>query len=98
MLHELRQSPRVWYKIIQKFLKKLNFTFIATNASIFIFENRKNYICVYVNDILFIDFDNEYLKLLKKQFFKQFKIIDLKIIFHYLRMSITRLSDRITLN
>ena len=53
---------------------------------------------MYVNDILFIDFDDKYLKSLKKQLFKQFKIINLKIIFHYLRMSITRLNDRITLN
>ena len=53
---------------------------------------------MYVNDILFIDFDNEYLKLLKKRFFKRFKMIDLKSIFHYLKMSITRSNDRITLN
>ena len=98
VLYKLRQSSRIWYKIIQKFLKKLNFIFIATDASIFIFENKKNYICVYVNDILFIDFDNAYLKSLKKQLFKRFKMTDLKSISHYLKMSITRLNDRITLN
>ena len=98
MLYKIRQSPQVWYKIIQKFLNKLNFIFIAADASIFIFKNRKNYICVYVNDILFIDFDDEYLKSLKKRFFKRFKMIDLKIIFHYLKMSITRSNNCITLN
>ena len=53
---------------------------------------------MYVKDILFIDFDDEYLKLLKKRLFKRFKIIDLKSISYYLRMSITRLNDRIILN
>ena len=97
-LYKLRQSPRVWYKIIQKFLKKLNFIFIATDASIFVSENKKNYIYVYVNNILFINFDDEYLKSLKKRLFKRFKMIDLKSISHYLKMSITRSNDRITLN
>ena len=97
-LYELRQSSQVWYEIIQKFLKKLNFIFIAADVSIFVSENRKNYICVYVNDILFIDFDDEYLKLLKKRLFKRFKMIDLKLISHYLKMSITRSNDRIMLN
>ena len=97
-LYELRQSSRVWYEIIQKFLKKLNFILIATNASIFVSKNKKNYICVYMNNILLIDFDDEYLKSLKKQLFKRFKMTDLESISHYLRMSITRSNDRITLN
>ena len=97
-LYELRQSSRVWYKIIQKFLKGLSFIFIAADASVFVSENKKSYICVYVNDILFIDFDDEYLKSLKERLFKRFKMTDLKSISHYLKMLITRSNDRITLN
>ena len=51
-----------------------------------------------MNDILFIDFNDEYLKSLKKQLSKRFKMTDLDVIFHYLKMSITRSNGRITLN
>ena len=53
---------------------------------------------MYVNNILFIDFDDEYLKSLKKRFFKRFKMTDLKSISHYLKMLITCSNNRITLN
>ena len=53
---------------------------------------------MYVNNILFINFDDKYLKSLKKRFFKRFKMFNLRIIFHYLKILITRLNNRNMLN
>ena len=96
--YDFKQSSRVWYDVIQKFLKSLNFIFTKTNVLIFIHENKQTFICVYVDDVFLFKSNLNLLKLVKTKLSKHFKMIDLKFSSHYLDMRIIRFSNRINLN
>ncbi len=97
-LYGLRQSPRVWYGVIQEFLKSLGFTPTAADPSVFVSEDKSTYVCVCVDDILLIGSEEAYLQSLRDRLKKRFKMSDLGPISHYLGMLITRTNGRITLN
>ena len=96
--YDLKQSSRVWYNVIQKFLKSLNFIFTEADVSVFIYENKQTFICVYVDNVLLFKSDLNLLKLIKIKLSEHFKMIDLRFSNHYLNMKIIRFSNRINLN
>ena len=96
--YNLKQSSRVWYNIIQKFLKSLNFIFTEADVSVFIYKNKQMFICVYVDDILLFKSDLNLLKLIKTKLSEHFKMTDLRFLSHYLNMRIIRSFNRINLN
>ena len=98
VFYKFKQSSRVWYKIIQKFLKNLNFSFIKADVLIFIHENKQTFICVYVDDVFLFNSNLNLLKLIKTKLNENFKMIDLKFLSHYLNMRIIRSFNRISLN
>ena len=96
--YDFKQLSRVWYKIIQKFLKNLNFIFIKANILMFIHENKQTFICVYVDNVLLFKLNLNLLKHVKIKLNEYFKMIDLKFSNHYLGMRIIRSFNRINLN
>ena len=96
--YDLKQSSRVWYNIIQKFLKSLDFVSTEADVSVFIHENKQTFICVYVDDVLLFKSDLNLLKLIKIKLSEHFKMTDLRSSSHYLSMKIIRSSNRINLN
>ncbi len=54
-LYNLKQSSRVWYDTLVKFLKLLSFSSLIFDYSVF--TNERIIINVYVNDILIIEFN-----------------------------------------
>ena len=70
------------------YFKKLNFEFIVIDFSIFI--NNFIIIVIYVNNILFINFDKVDIQAIKNKLYKKFKIIDLGLCIYYLDITITK--------
>ena len=96
--YDFKQLSRVYYKIIQKFLKSLNFFFTKANVLIFIHENKQTFICVYVDDVLLFELDLNLLKHIKIKLNEYFKMINLRFLSHYLNIKIIRFFNRISLN
>ena len=69
----------------------MNFEFIVINLSIFI--NNIIIIIIYVNDILFINFDKINIQAIKNKLHKKFKMIDLNLYIYYFDITITK--DRV---
>ena len=97
-LYDLKQSSRVWYNVIQKFLKSLDFISTEADVSVFIYKNKQTFICVYVDDVLLFKSDLNLLKLVKTKLSEHFKMTDLRFSSHYLDMRIIRSFNRISLN
>ena len=96
-LYELKQSFRMWYEVIKNFLKSLNFKFINSDNSVFVSKNKKIYIVVYVNDLLIVDEDMNYINEIKSKLSGRFKMHDLGPAQHYLGIEIVRDGDIILL-
>ena len=87
-LYDLKQFSRVWYDILFKFLKFLNFNLIIFNYSVFI--NERIIIEMYVNDILLFDLSKSKIQRVKDRLSQKFRMIDLESIHHYLSMKVIR--------
>ena len=68
----------MWYEVIKNFLKSLSFEFINFDNNMFVSKNKKIYIVVYVNDLLIIDEDINYINEIKSKLSDRFKMHDLK--------------------
>ena len=89
-LYELKQLFRMWYKVIKDFLKSLNFKLINSDNNVFVSKDKKIYIVVYVNDLLIVDEDMNYINEIKSKLSGRFKMYDLKSVQHYLNIEIVR--------
>ena len=98
VLYNLKQSSRVWYNVIQKFLKSLNFISTKVDVSVFIHNDKQRSIYVYFDNVLLFKSDLNLLKLIKIKLSEHFKMTDLKFSSHYLNMKIERSFNRISLN
>ena len=96
-LYELKQSFRMWYEVIWDFFKSLNFKFINSDNSVFVSKDKKIYIVVYVNDLLIVDENRNYINEIKSKLSDRFKMHDLKSVQHYLSIEIVRDGDSILL-
>lgn len=93
-LYGLKQSPREWYLTLKEWLESQGFCHFQSNYSVFINHTTKLIVTVYVDDLLiFGPKDLEHIKILKQKLNKQFEMIDLGSVHHFLGMKITR--DRI---
>ena len=97
ILYDLKQTFRVWYEIINAFLKKFDFVIFETNHNVFISKNDKIYVIVYIDDLLIINDDMKFIDFIKKKFDKKFKMIDLNFAQHYFDIEIVRNDDSILL-
>jgi hypothetical protein len=94
-LYELKQTSKMWYDIIHKFLIDLEFKRSNLNHAIFI----KNEIfpIMYVDDLLLFDLNLNHLRNIQNQLKQRFKMTNLKQLFHYLEMKITITFDKLML-
>lgn len=80
----------MWYTLLSKFLQRLGFTKTNADHNIFVFHNKSMFILVYVNDLLIIGRDLNIINGLKNKLSECFYITDLKLVSHYLSMSVTQ--------
>ena len=96
-LYGLKQSPRVWYGVISDFLKSLGFTPSAADKCVFVSKDKKTFIAIYVDDLLIVSGDMDYIKTIKAKLASRFKMTDLGPAQHYLGIEITRTGDELRL-
>lgn len=93
-LYDLKQASRVWSIMIQSFLNKLDFHEIESDKSLFVSEDKKMFIVIYVDDLLIIEADMSHINKIKTEFKSTFKMTDLDLTLHYLNMKIRRDKER----
>lgn len=93
-LYDLKQASRVWSIMIQSFLNKLDFHEIESDKSLFVSEDKKMFIVIYVDDLLIIEADMSHINKIKTEFKSTFKMTDLNLTLHYLNMKIRRDKER----
>ena len=96
-LYGLKQAPRVWSAMIRSFLNKLGFHETESDKSLFVSEDKKMFIAVYVDDLLIIGADMSRIDKVKAELKSTFKMTDLGPASHYLGMEIRRDRGRRTL-
>lgn len=89
-LYGLKQSPRVWYETLTKFLRSLGFTPINADFSVFINYETKIIIAIYVDDLLIVGANRNAIKAIKAKLNKRFEMKDLGPCAFYLGMVISR--------
>ena len=89
-LYGLKQSPRVWYQILQQFLATKGYH--RTNADHSVFYNRDNgtILAAYVDDLLLIGPNLDHIIELKKMLSDEFLMTDLGPVAHYLGVQVSR--------
>ena len=76
-------------------MKKFDFVIFETNYNVFISKNKKIYVIIYVDDLLIINDNINFIDFIKKKFDKKFKIIDLNFTQYYFDIEIVRNDDSI---
>ncbi len=89
-LYDLKQASRVWSVMIWSFLNKLNFHEIKSDKSLFVSEDKKMFIAIYVDNLLIIEADMSRIDKIKTELKSTFKMTDLDSTSHYLNMKIRR--------
>jgi len=87
-LYGLKQSPRVWYKLLSSFLASQGFQ--ALDADLSVFYKDSTFIAAYVDDLLIIGPDKLAIQDIKKALSSKFSMVDLGPIAFYLGMAIKR--------
>ncbi len=96
-LYDLKQTSKMWYDIIQKFLIDLKFKRSNSDHAVFIDSRTKIYLAMYVDDLLSFDLNLNDLQNIQNQLKQRFKMTNLEQLSHYLEMKITIISDKLML-
>ncbi len=97
-LYGLKQAPNVWYKTLVEFFKKLRFTQLELDHGIFVSADKKLFIAVYFDDLLFFGSGIPHLEDVQQKVQDRFKMTDLGDISYYLRIEIDHVvGEKITL-
>ena len=89
-LYGLKQSPRVWYNTLATFLKGLGYRALVEDYSVFIHDDNRVIVAIYVDDILIAGPNRSMINQLKKALSEKFKMVDLGPCAYYLGMKILR--------
>jgi phosphoribosylanthranilate isomerase len=87
-LYDLKQSSRVWFKTLIKFL--FSFDYVSLNVEFNVFMKNDIMIVIYVNDLIFTKFDRAIIFWLKNALNERFEMSDLNLCIYYLDMMIFR--------
>jgi len=87
-LYGLKQSPRLWYEVMHRFLDSLGYTRIHADNSVF--RNGTLFVAVYVDDILICGPNKDEILGLKAKLSNHFEMTDCGACKHYLGMLVTR--------
>jgi hypothetical protein len=85
-LYDLKQSSRIWFEILTKFLFFLDY--VSLNVEFNVFMKDDIMIVIYVNDLIFTKFDFAIIFRLKNALNERFKMSDLKFCIYYFDMKI----------
>ncbi len=85
-LYDLKQSSKVWFETLIKFLFFLNY--VSLNVEFNVFMKDDIMIVIYVNDLIFIEFNFAIIFWLKNVLNERFEMNDLKSCIYYLDMMI----------
>jgi hypothetical protein len=96
-LYDLKQTSKVWYDIIHRFLIDLDFKRSNSDHAVFTDSRTRIYLAMYVNDLLLFDLNLNHLQNMQNQLKQQFKMTNLRQLSHYLEMKITIISDKLML-
>ncbi|CAI5728216.1 unnamed protein product [Peronospora farinosa] len=89
-LYGLRQAPRIWYKMLDEYLRKCGFRRTKMDAGVYVrtVGENKVYITVYVDDLLIVGTESD-IEMVLVQLRSKFKIKDLGPVKHLLGMEIS---------
>ena len=76
-------------------MKKFDLVISEANHNVFISINDKIYVIVYVDDLLIVNDNMNFIDFIKKKFDERFKMIDLNFAQHYLDIEVVRNDDSI---
>ncbi len=93
-LYDLKQTSKMWYDIIHKFLIDLEFKRSNSNHTVFTDPRTSIYLAMYVDDLLLFDLNLNHLQNIQNQLKQRFKMTNLRQLSHYLDMKIIINSDR----
>lgn len=69
-------------------MNKLKFHEIKSNKNLFILKDKKMFITIYINNLFIIKIDINHINKIKTKLNNTFKMIDLNLTLHYLKMKI----------
>src|SRR5579871_4140441 len=87
-LYGFKQSPRVWNKSINEFFNKYNFYYMNSDHRIYINDQSRIIIEIWIDDLIIIRRNILDIKELKENLNKIFKIKDLRDLTYFLRIYI----------
>ncbi len=93
-LYDLKQTLKMSYNIIHKFLIELKFQRLNSDRAVFIDSRTKILLVMYVNNLLLFNFDLNDLYKIQNKSKQRFKMTNLRQLSHYLDMKIIINSDR----
>lgn len=84
-LYGLKQAPRAWFQALREFLLDFGFTNAKSDTSLFIYDgNYISYFLVYVDDILLIGNDSQFLQHFQQALSTKFTLKNLGFPNHFL--------------
>jgi hypothetical protein len=87
-LYELKQLTRIWFYTLKLILLKLRFKELNSEACLFINNNIKVIICLYVDDLVILTLNEVIFNDFIKSISQDFKIKNLRVIKDYLGIDI----------
>ena len=93
----MKQAPQVWYQTIADFFKKLGLERLELDYGVFVSQDRKLFLGLYVDDSLLFASDESCFTNIQDQFSARFKMTNLGEISHYLGMEVDVKTGKILL-
>lgn len=97
-LYRLKQASHAWYEKLTDHLLKLNYKFFdLDDATLFVKRIKKFvvYLVVYVDDIMIIGNNDNYIAYIKREMHKFFDMPDLGLLHYYLRIEVDQQPEHI---
>lgn len=99
ILYGFKQLLRKQYQLLQNILLAIDFTYIHTNYSVFVYWNNAKpiYILIYIDDLLVILPSDKAIVEFKYKFTEYFELTNKEFIKRYLKIDVMRKGDKIYL-
>jgi hypothetical protein len=90
-LYGLKQAPRAWYSKISTKLKSLGFKASKPDSSLLFYSDHTCtiYVLIYVDDIIVVSSDEQFMNKLVKKLNQQFPLTDLGYVHYFLTIEVT---------
>jgi hypothetical protein len=94
-LYGLKSSPRSWWRTLDKFIKSLHFKACVLEPCLYymMYKGERMYLTIYVDDIIILCKNIQYIEEIKLQFCQRFDMTDEGEMEHFLNVRVTRTSE-----